>query len=145
MAVEEAIAIYGLEQDVRSGVVENAADPHLAVRLYQFNSDDAAAEWLDEMAFDRFVDEGYAQEIEPIDLPFELGDVSFGAAYVAKFGGIDLAGTVVWVQVNDLAVRVSIEGADEIDLDVVETLIEAQVDCMLGSPCEPLEAPSQLT
>jgi len=124
--------------------VENPADPHMAVRLYQFQDNAVAAEWFEETAYDRFAAEGYAQDIELIDLSFDHGNATSGATYAAEFGGTALVGTVVWVQVNDVVARISVEGADGIDLDVLEELAGAQVNCMLGTPCDAIENPYEV-
>ena len=139
------VAIYGVEQDIRSGAIENPADPHSSVRIYQFDSEASAKDWLDDVAYDRFSTEGYADTMEPISLPFDPGDASMAATYTAEYDGAELEGTIVWVLVNDTVARLTIDGADPIDLEAVEELVEAQVDCLLGSPCEPLEVPTQLT
>jgi hypothetical protein len=139
------VAIYSLEQDVYSGTVETPGDPHMTVRLYEFVNDDAAELWLEEAAIDRFAAEGYAEEIERVALPFDLGDGTIGASYAAEYGGTGLTGTVVWVQVDNVSARITLDGANAIDMDVVEELVEAQVDCLLGSPCEAQDVPNELT
>ncbi len=144
MATDGMDAIYGVEQDVRSGEDENPADPHLTVRLYQFEDDDAAAEWLDQSAYDRFAMEDYVQAIDSVELPFDLGYASIGAAYTAEYGGESLVGTAVWVHVNDIAARITLDSTDAIDLDVVEEIVEAQVDCLLGSPLQRNRGPERI-
>jgi hypothetical protein len=144
MERDRLVATYVVEQRVASGEPTVPGDPRLTVRLFEFEGDAAASVWLEETAVDGYAQEANVTAIEPIQLPFEFGDGSLGASYDAVFDGVEVTGQVTWIQVGDVVARISLDGAGPIGLDVIETLVEAQVDCLLGRPCGSVELPSGL-
>lgn len=116
------VAAYTLEQDERSDDRENPADPHLTLRLYQFDTEGAAEDWPEEAAYDWFAAESYVTTIELLELPFDFGCASIVAEDTAEVSDVDLEGTIVWVLVDDTVARITLDGAEPIDLDVVEIL-----------------------
>lgn len=142
---DRLVTSYVVEQDVASSIEAEPGDPHLIVRLYEFDNDAAALEWLDEAAFDRFSEENYITDIEPMGLPFDLGDDVMGASYEGVYDGADLVGQVVWVQVNAMVARISLDATEPIDLAVVEELVEAQVSCLGSGACASVNLPNELS
>ena len=145
MERDRLISSYVVEQDVASSVEAAPGDPHLIVRLYEFENEAAAAVWLDEAAFDRYSEEDYITDIEPIRLSFDLGDDAMGASYEGVYDGADLFGHVVWVQVNAMVARVSLDATEPIDLTVVEVIVEAQVSCLGSGSCASIDPPTELS
>jgi hypothetical protein len=145
MERDRLIASYVVEQDVASGIETAPGDPHMIVRLYEFETEAAAAEWLDEAAFDRYSEEDYITDIEPMSLPFDLGDDAMGASYEGIYDGAELVGHVVWVQVDAMVARVSLDAAEQIDLAVVEELVETQVNCLGSGSCASIDLPNALS
>lgn len=146
LATDEMVAVYGVEQDVRSGPAENPGDPHLGVRLYQFVDADAAETWVAEVAFDRFAEDPYLDSLDPIATPARIDGVALLAEYTAEYGGTELDGLVVWIQIDEIVARVSIDAADGVDTGVITTLAEAQTGCIADGRCyELVTVPNSLS
>ncbi len=145
MERDRLVTSYTVEQDVASSNELAPGDPHMTVRLFEFEDEAAASEWLEETAFDRYSEADYITEIEPIRLSFDLGDGTIGASYEGVYDGADIVGNVVWVQVNHMVARISLDATEAIDLAVLEELVEEQVSCLRSGHCGSIDVPNLLS
>lgn len=130
------ITVYGLAQDVRADAADNdPRAPHVTVRLVQFDDADAAATWFETEAFHNFAADPYLDSIEPIDTSMYQEEPRLAAEYTAHYGGAEIEGLVMWVLVDDIVARISLDAAGGVSPFPLTALMDEQIACLDAGTC----------
>lgn len=146
LEAEEMTTVYSLEQDVRADAGDNdPRAPHLAVRLIQFSDADAAGAWFETDAYESFAGDPYLDSIEPIDTSMYQDEPQLAAAYTAHYGGTEIEGLVMWVLVDDIVARVSLDAAGGVSPMPLTKFMTEQIACLEAGACaSPVTVPNSL-
>lgn len=135
------VDVYGVEQSVQLGSAESTADPYYSARVFRFEDEAAAEEWLDEDAFNGIANDPSITEFDRIRRVDQLGDGTAAATYSAEIDGTEFFGRIVAVRSGDLVAVVRMESGHGVNLDTVMEVVEIQLDCLEAGTCDGPVAP----
>ena len=145
MERDRLVTSYVVEQDVASSNELVPGEPHMIVRLFEFEDDSAASEWLEETAFDRTPKRITSRRSNRSTSRSTSGMAQSAPPDQGVYEGADIVGNVVWVQVDHVVARISLDATEAIDLAVLEELVEEQVSCLRSGHCASIDVPNLLT
>lgn len=121
-------------------------DPSYIARIYHFEDEEAASDWVASAEDILSETPGYG-DVEALEDSTQIGDESVAFAYTYEVDtGLTVDGHAVIVRVGDLVASIQVDAGTGIELDVAVELAEQQAECLEEGDClEPIPVPSALS